>query len=127
MSYFDILTRELLEPRESSQFSRTEIALLRRLAEHGPSTMSELSSSGRLALSSATGVVDRLVERQAVERTRPENDRRTVQVTLTPRGRRALEAFTADRIRLGVGMLERLPARERQALLDLFRKMASST
>ncbi len=123
MRHFDVLAKEYLVPQESATVSRSEFALLQFLAEQGPSNMSDLSSHIGLALSSTTGVVNRLVERRLVERTRPADDRRTVRVKLTAAGRRALEGFHADRTTMGRGMLERLDARERQALLNLFRKM----
>ena len=122
MRRFDVLTQEFLVPQESGQFSRSETALLRVLTEQESANMSDISSELGLALSSTTGVVDRLVERGMVERTRPEDDRRCVKVTLTRRGRRAFGIVQRDRIRLGVGMLERLSAREQQTLLAIFRK-----
>jgi DNA-binding MarR family transcriptional regulator len=122
MRRFDVLTQEFLVPQESGQFSRSETALLRVLTEQESANMSDISSELGLALSSTTGVVDRLVERGMVERTRPENDRRCVKVALTRRGRRAFGVVQRDRIRLGVGMLERLSAREQQTLLAIFRK-----
>lgn len=124
MRHFDTLSREFLAPELGASFSKSEAALLAFLAEQGPATMSEVSSAVGLALSSATGLVDRLVERRLVERSRPESDRRTVRVVLTARGKRALEALTADRVRLSRGMLERLAPRERDALIGFFRKMA---
>lgn len=120
---FDVLTREFLVPQQSSNLSRSETTLLGFLAEHGPATMSEISSLLGMALSSTTGLIDRLVERRLVERARPESDRRTVRVMLTTRGKRALQTYTADRIRLARGMLERLEPRERDVLLGFFRKM----
>jgi DNA-binding MarR family transcriptional regulator len=122
MRRFDVLTREFA-PQESSNLSRVESTLLGFLAEHGPVTMSEISSLLGLALSSTTGLIDRLVERRLVERARPESDRRTVRVMLTTRGKRALETYAADRTRLARGMLERLEPREREVLLRFFRKM----
>ncbi|HEX8169030.1 MAG TPA: MarR family transcriptional regulator [Thermoanaerobaculia bacterium] len=122
---FDQLTAEFLVPQQSGNFSRSETALLRMLDEGGPSNMSDISERLGLALSSTTGVVDRLVERRLVERARPESDRRTVRVVLTTRGRRALETVTADRIRLGRAMIERLEPRERDLLLSLFRKITA--
>ena len=120
---FDVLTREFLAPQQSANLSRSETTLLGFLAEHGPATMSEVSSLLGMALSSTTGLIDRLVERRLVERARPESDRRTVRVMLTTRGKRALETYTADKIRLARGMLERLEPRERDVLLGFFRKM----
>ena len=120
---FDVLAREFLIPQQSANLSRGETTLLAFLVEHGPATMSEVSSLLGMALSSTTGLVDRLVERRLVERARPENDRRTVRVLLTTRGRRALENYAADRVRLAEAMLERLEPRERKVLLGFFRKM----
>jgi DNA-binding MarR family transcriptional regulator len=47
-----------------------------------------------------------------------------VRVRLTTRGKRAIEKFNADRIRLGSAMLERLEPRQRKTLLDFFRRIA---
>jgi MarR family transcriptional regulator, lower aerobic nicotinate degradation pathway regulator len=123
MLHFDALTREFLLPQKSAQLSRSEAALLQFLADREASNMSAVSSGLGLALSSSTGLVDRLVERGLVARSRPPDDRRRVTVALTARGHRSAEALQKDRIRLGVGMLQRLSARERQALLGLFRKV----
>jgi DNA-binding MarR family transcriptional regulator len=123
MQRFDVLTREFLAPLESANLSRPETTLLSFLTQRGPATMSEISSLLGMALSSTTGLIDRLVERRLVERARPESDRRTVRVMLTTRGKRALEAYTAAKTRLARGMLERLEPREREILLGLFRKM----
>jgi DNA-binding MarR family transcriptional regulator len=123
MQRFEVLTREFLVPQQSANLSRGETTLLGFLDEHGPATMSEISSLLGIALSSTTGLVDRLVERRLVERARPESDRRTVRVMLTSRGRKALQTCTADRIRLARGMLERLEPGEREVLLAFFRKM----
>jgi DNA-binding MarR family transcriptional regulator len=124
MGCFDQLVREFLVTAEAGSYSASEKSLLRLLDDHGPRNMSEISSHLGLALSSTTGVVDRLVERRAVERSRSESDRRTVRVMLTTRGRRVLEGFYADRIRLGRAMLERLEPNRRQTLLDIFRRIA---
>jgi DNA-binding MarR family transcriptional regulator len=126
MRRFDVLTREYLVPHQSANLSRSETTLLAFLAENGAATMSEISSLLALALSSTTGLIDRLVERRLVERSRAASDRRTVRVVLTTRGRRALEAWNADRVGLGRGMLERLDPKERELLLGMFRKMTGT-
>jgi len=125
MGHFDGLTKEYLLPQESGQLARSEAAVLAFLVESGPMTMSEVSSRVGLALSSATGLIDRLVDRRFVARARPESDRRRVRVTITTRGKQALETAIADRIRLARGMLERLEPHEREAMLGLFRKITS--
>jgi DNA-binding MarR family transcriptional regulator len=127
MGCFDQLVREFLVTAESGSYSVSEKSLLRLLGEKGPCNMSEISSHLGLALSSTTGVVDRLVERRVVERSRSESDRRTVRVVLTTRGRRIVDGFNADRIRLGRAMLERLEPNQRQTLLDIFHRIARPT
>lgn len=123
VSHIDLLGQRFL-PQKTSDLSRSEMAVLRVLAD-GPATMSELTSSLGIACSSATGVVDRLVERGLAERTRPADDRRTVNVALTKRGRQIHETYNEDRINLGRGMLEPLEPAERRRLLALFRKITN--
>lgn len=117
------MSRQFTVRQRSSELSRSETALLRFLADHGPSTMSDISADLGLALSSTTGVVDGLVGRKLVERARPEDDRRTVVVALTRAGRKMHDHFVSDRVALGMAMLDPLTPAERQKLLALFRKM----
>jgi DNA-binding MarR family transcriptional regulator len=124
MGHLDELVWEFLINERSGNYSANEKTLLRFLRDHDSAVMSDLSAHLRLALSSTTGIVDRLVERKVVKRVRPEEDRRTVRVMLTNRGRRALEGLAADRVRLGRAMLDRLEPQRRETLLDLFRRMA---
>lgn len=124
MGHFDALVREFLINEGSGNYSANEKSLLRFLRDHESAVMSDLSAHLGLALSSTTGIVDRLVERKVVTRVRPEEDRRTVRVMLTLQGRRALEGLAADRVRLGRAMLDRLEPHRRETLLDLFRRMA---
>jgi DNA-binding MarR family transcriptional regulator len=124
MGHLDELVREFLINEGSGNYSANEKTLLRFLRDHDSAVMSDLSVHLRLALSSTTGIVDRLAERKVVKRVRPEEDRRTVRVMLTNRGRQALEGLAADRVRLGRAMLDRLEPQRRETLLDLFRRMA---
>jgi DNA-binding MarR family transcriptional regulator len=125
MGHLEILTKRFLLPEKTAQLSRSETAVLRHLADHGPSTMTSVSSVLGLALSSTTGVVDALVDRKLVERKRGRDDRRQVQVALTRAGKRMHDAFLAARTGLGVGMLQPLSAEERSKLLAYFRKMTA--
>lgn len=124
MGCFDQLVREFLVTNQTGSFTASEKSLLRMLGEQGASNMSDISAHLGLALSSSTGIVDRLVEKRLVERARPDSDRRTVRVMLTTRGKKALEGLIADRIRLGRAMLERLEPGQRKTLLNMFRRVA---
>ena len=71
--------------------------VLRRLYFQGPRTMGELANDLDVRLSTTTGVIDQLEERGLVERVDHPADRRSLHVTVTPKGRklyqRAHEAF----------------------------------
>ena len=61
-------------------------------------TMSELASRLGIGVSAATGLVDRLVERGALERESDPADRRVVRVRMSPAGIRAGREFYAAQI-----------------------------
>ena len=62
------------------RFRRSEIAVLDTLGAEGPIVMGQLARRLRLPLSTATRIVNRLVEGKMVRRERLENNRRVVQV-----------------------------------------------
>ncbi|MGA7615606.1 MAG: MarR family transcriptional regulator [Thermoanaerobaculia bacterium] len=125
MSHIETLGSRFLQLEKKIDLSRSEALLLRFIAGHGRTSMSELSSQLDLACSSSTGIVDRLVERGLVERFRPQENRRTVLVELTTRGRHLHQKIGEERASLGTAMLEPLDPHEREQLLDLFRKITS--
>jgi DNA-binding MarR family transcriptional regulator len=86
--------------------------------------MSDLARSANLALSSATNTVDRLVNKEMVDRTRVDGDRRVVQVGLSEKGRKYYDALNDCRLDMGRNMLEALSAGEREIFLELMAKMS---
>jgi DNA-binding MarR family transcriptional regulator len=90
---------------------------LRLLFFHGPKTMGELAADLDVRLSTMTGVVDQLEERHLVERVDHPDDRRSLRVKLTAKGRKlyhdAHEAFLSHLEPLLQG---RTPARRREIL-----------
>ena len=78
------------------ELSYAQYGLLFGLAEHGQLTTTELASFAEVAPSTATKMLDRLVEIELVQRARSELDRRVVLVALTARG---VEIVAARRAR----------------------------
>lgn len=66
---------------------------LKHLQRHGASTMSQLTEALNVTHGACTSVVDRLSAEQLVERHQTPNDRRVVQVTLTPQGEAILRSL----------------------------------
>ena len=81
-------------PEEWSDLELT-ISQVRTLAllQQEPQRMGSISAYLGGTLSSATSIVDRLVDRELVERSQDPDDRRVVICRLTPQGREAIEQF----------------------------------
>lgn len=73
------------------EFSKTEIVTMFFVGRRGETTMSRLAEYLGIPMSTATGIVDRLVKNGSVTRDRSEADRRIVTLRLTDRGKTALE------------------------------------
>jgi len=85
--------------------------------------MSELAEITRTSSANITGIVDRLAERGIVERTRPESDRRVVEVALTKQGRTMMaEGMRQFQVRVEQ-VLAPLTAAEQAQLARLLKKV----
>jgi DNA-binding MarR family transcriptional regulator len=89
-AYLDVVT--LSEPHQSqlwqsAQLTMTQLRALRSLRD-GPRAAGELARKLGLSATSMTRILDRLEDRQLLQRTRDGEDRRKVLVTLLPEGRR---------------------------------------
>jgi MarR family transcriptional regulator, organic hydroperoxide resistance regulator len=73
-----------------SGLSMSHWHLLVLLARHGEMSMSRIAEVHGISLSNATGLVDRLVERHLVDRSRLDDDRRVVVVRVSDAGREML-------------------------------------
>ena len=86
--------------------------------------MSGLAERIRLSLSSVTGLIDRLVDKKLVCRDRSREDRRVVNVELTPEGRELHKSVLESQIQFARGLMKTLSAEEQDALLALFGKLS---
>jgi DNA-binding MarR family transcriptional regulator len=90
----------------------------------GPRRMSDLAECAQTSQASLTGIVDRMEEHGLVERVRSRDDRRVVEVTLTPAGDEEMRRVkTAILGSLDV-VLSPLTTQERRQLLSLIRTIA---
>ncbi len=106
------------------KLSWQEIRVLRAAGRQECCTMSGLADAICLSLSSATGLIDRLVGKKLIKRDRSSEDRRVVQVALTEEGKELHEEAMAGPVEFARGMLKGLNAEEQDALLGLFRKIS---
>ena len=95
-----ISTAELLPAALDAQLQRDarlthyEYVLLTVLQRTGAMSLSDLATATNATLPRASKVVSRLRDRGLVERQESERDRRAVEISLTPDGRRALVLAT---------------------------------
>ncbi len=108
---------------EDTSLTKLDLVALKVLAEREQVIMSQLAERLSIALSSTTGIVDRLVARGYVSRSRSKEDRRIVKVRLTEKGVRLL----ADHDRRARLMVERvlscLDEQEQEELVRVLEKV----
>lgn len=82
---FQFLKSDVLPP--DYEFNFREYRVIFHLGYNGPGIMREIADTLGIPVSTATGVVDRMVEKDLVQRERSKEDRRLVKVDLTEKGR----------------------------------------
>lgn len=93
-----------------------QVEMLQTLADLGPVRVGELADTLRLAPSTASELLARLVREELVVRATDKEDRRAATVRLTAGGRRELDRWRqAHEQRLAAAM-DRLPAAQRRTL-----------
>jgi len=78
-------------------FTISEIKALAAFRGGRDFTMGELSKNAQVAMPSMTEMIDKLVRHGMAKRSRDENDRRVVKVSLTEKGKRLRKAFMQKR------------------------------
>jgi len=79
------------------RLSLVHLNVLMTLEAEGPLPMGALAEAMDVSQASVTGIVDRMEQRDLVERQRGDEDRRVVRVALTDEGRRLISVLAAQR------------------------------
>lgn len=83
-----------------------------------PKRMSDIAAALGVAQSTATRFVEPLVGQSLVERQPAPDDGRAIVIGLTARGREVAEEVIRGSLRCSEGILERVPARQRQQVVE---------
>lgn len=111
---------------KDTSLSKLDIMALKVLEKREHIIMSKLAEELSVALSSATGIVDRLVTKEYVSRNRSKTDRRIVRIRLTENGKLLL-ADHYNRTTLTVErMLACLEEQEQEELIRILEKVDST-
>jgi DNA-binding MarR family transcriptional regulator len=109
-----------------SDIGFTNLHVLSILEGHGEMSMGHLAEILDVALSNASGVIDRLEDRGLVERVRVPGDRRVVVVRVTPAGRAELARADVLKDELLQSILARLDDRRLDRLAAALDDVASA-
>jgi DNA-binding MarR family transcriptional regulator len=110
-------------PAPDPEVSHKEFQAVLMLGIKDWTTMGEVAGVLHLPLSTATNVVDRLLAKGLVERERSVENRRTVRVGLTAKGRQVYQHFVEFQLTMARNMLGALSPGEREIFLELMAKM----
>lgn len=94
-------------------FVAADIATLRYLTDHPDCMLSDLAGHLGVVPTTASSVIDRLAERGFVSRERPETNRRSIALRMTPDGQNAFALIDAEEKLTMKIMLDALPEEER--------------
>lgn len=110
----------------SKELTDAEWFTLKVLGREGGCRMRDLADECEVALSTMTGVIDRLVSKGLVRRRHSQKDRRVVLVKLTGRGELAYQERLDADMRLVLAMLKALDPTEQTQLVASLQKIVCS-
>ena len=87
----------------------------------GPKTMKQIAETLGVAVSTPTRTIDRLLEKEFVNRTVGEKDRRQLLIELNPKGKKLLEDIDKENLEITRKMLKGLSDEE----IETFKKILS--
>ena len=96
------------------------------LASRGPQRVGDLAGFLDVTASTAGRMCDRLLRKGLIRRHRARQDRRAVQVSITPAGRQVVAQATARRRELIAAILGQLPPAEQPAVARALRTFADA-
>jgi DNA-binding MarR family transcriptional regulator len=118
-----MMMSRLAPPVTDVELSPQDGRALVTLSGRGPITMTDFSELLGVPLSTATRMVERLIEKGLAIRSRIEDDRRVVRVDLSEEGKKLDQKFAEHRRAIGNAMLSPLTHGEREIFIELMSKM----
>jgi DNA-binding MarR family transcriptional regulator len=115
--------KALVEQGCFRQISSTQLHVLYMLCGAGAMPMSRLADQLDVSLPNATGLIERMFERGVVERVRPEDDRRVVEVRITGTGRELVDEIDNIKHQEMARVIGRLTPQQQERALRTFTEL----
>ena len=116
-----------LEEWPDLELTTLQIKTLTLLQYQGPQRMGSISTYLGSTVSSSTSIIDRLVDKNLVERIPDPEDRRVVICRLTPRGQESIEQFWRIGRMKVVELAERLSTKELETVVHAMELLYKAT
>lgn len=87
--------------------------------------MSELAQSLEISRPAATGLIDRLIAQRLVQRENLEEDRRTIKVSITPKGKKIVANIWEQKRRTLIKVFSQLSVRDRKEHLLILERVVA--
>jgi MarR family transcriptional regulator, organic hydroperoxide resistance regulator len=121
--------KKLLYPEEwidlDQTLSKSELFTLLQVERNGEIIMSQIADYINISMSTATGIVERLVKQGFIERNRNDSDRRIVTIKLTAEGKALAKNIKSKIFGVAKLLLDSLTEEEQELLFRIFTKVTS--
>ncbi len=123
---FNSIEERLRQQVESHGISFSEFAVLEVLLHKGPLPIGDIGDRVLLTSGSMTYVVDKLEERDLIQRRPCAEDRRIIYAELTEQGRVLIEEVFSEHSALIRRLTDELSPAEKETLIDLLKRLGKS-
>ena len=110
---------------EDPSLTKIELMALAAISEKKELIMRELAENLCVSMSTATVVIDKLVEKGLVNRQRNRSDRRVVEVILTAKGEKIAVSNQKQKTQLLKQILETLSLEEQEVFISILEKISA--
>lgn len=108
---------------EQKGVSPSQAFIIETLGVKGPQKVSEIAEALGTTLSAVTGISDRLISHEYIQRERCETDRRIVRLILTPNGEEVLFFIQEERKKLMSQLFRGLPEEDLHGLIRIYKQI----
>jgi len=121
----EFLKRQTPVVAATGEISFAQMAILHILKDRKKCKMTEMAELLFITTSAATGIVDRMVKAGFLKRILDPDDRRVINIELTPKGKKAIDMVFKSRQKMMIGIFNDFSPKEREDYLKLVNKIYS--
>lgn len=130
MNSFGELMAKLLVEQHQKHLAELDLTLLQaqvlRVLRGGPVLTGQLAAELGISAPAITQLTDRLIRKQLIERRASADDRRSVQIALSARGKRLVDQFRQRRSDIFSEALKSLDEREQSQAIEALEKVLTA-